>query len=154
MKLLQNEDSSALQRRTIFLIVEGLYAISNHFGDNMLLLVVNRLESLAQDYRGLMVVCCTSSVSAPLESHLDISRIRKSLTCSPLEPPKIDNEPVFKTNDLVWEVLINDCGGHGRALEVLADVFKTRPTGIGPDFKFLLVKELLKFYGGAIPEES
>lgn len=99
IKLLQNEDSSALQRRAIFLIVEGLYVISNHFGDNMLLLVVIPLGNLAQDYRGHIVVCHTSSVSAPLELHLNISRIRKLLPCSPLKLPTTDNEPVFKTRN-------------------------------------------------------
>jgi hypothetical protein len=39
----------------------------------------------------------------------------------PLEPPTKNNNPFFGTQDLLVKVLIADCGGHGRALELLAE---------------------------------
>lgn len=150
-ELLLSEDSSALGKRTIFIIVDGLYNIRNHFGDNQLLSTESCLGELAQESHSFMIVCGTSSVSGPVNRSY---RIKDLLPCSPLNPPTINNEPVFKTNELAGKVLISDCGGHGRALEALANVFKTRPAEIGPDFKSFVVERLLKAYDGAIPEES
>lgn len=66
---------------------------------------------------------------------MDISQIRKSFPYSPLEPPKIDNEPVFKTNNMFGKFSLTTAAATAGLLEMLA-------------------KKLLKIYGGAIPEES
>lgn len=71
-----------------------------------------------------MIPCATFRYSAPIQMEFASYRRRISLPCSILKLPTIDGEPVFITKDLVGKVVVDDCGGHGRALEALADAFQ------------------------------
>lgn len=120
-----------------------------------MLRTLTTLGDLAQDHHGFMIVCGTSIASGPIGEYLISSRRRRIvLPCRPLEPPTIDHKPVFNIKDIVQEVLISDCGGHGRALELLDDIFPILQGDIGPEVKCLVARKLLERYGGTLPNEN
>ena len=56
---------------------------------------------------------------------------------------------------MVQHVLVNDCGGHGRALEMMVDVFDDYPASIGPNVKFMVAGKLKTLYGrNVVPENE
>ncbi|CAI2183769.1 1785_t:CDS:1, partial [Funneliformis geosporum] len=66
-----------------------------------------------------VVTCCTATISMPIHNFLASSQQKRVfLPVTSLKPPKINNHPVFVDNP-VMRMLINDMGGHGRALEAL-----------------------------------
>ncbi|CAG8601927.1 6732_t:CDS:2 [Acaulospora morrowiae] len=66
-----------------------------------------------------IVTCCTATISIPIHNFLASSQqLRVFLPLTSLQPPRINNNPVFVDNP-VMKMLINDMGGHGRALEAL-----------------------------------
>lgn len=147
------ETLNALERKAIFLIVDGLHNISGIYGESELFWILTQFGDLAQ--LGFILVCGTSTISGPIDKLLLGSRRRRiSLPCSPLKPPTMNEQPVFKIESTVQKVLVDDCGGHGRALELLIDVFPTVPADIGPEVKSLVAQKLEILYRGALPEES
>ncbi|CAG8438877.1 10974_t:CDS:2 [Acaulospora colombiana] len=69
---------------------------------------------------------CTATISMPIHYSLARSaQLRIFLPTTLLKPPKINNSPVF-ANDPVTKMLIDDMGGHGRALEALGEVLNDR----------------------------
>lgn len=140
-------------QRTIFLVVDGLHNISKIFGEIQMLQVLTQLGDLA--HSGFVIVCGTSTISGPFDRLLASSRRRRvPLPCSPLDPPKRDNQPVFDTSDIVREVLVSDCGGHGRPLELFIDVFELLPADVSSDMKYVVAKKLHLLYSGLLPNES
>jgi hypothetical protein len=68
-----------------------------------------------------IVTCCTATVSIPIHDFLASSQQKRVfLPLTSLKSPRINNNPVFSDNS-VMKMLINDMGGHGRALEALED---------------------------------
>ncbi|CAG8698485.1 18761_t:CDS:2, partial [Acaulospora morrowiae] len=68
-----------------------------------------------------IITCCTATISMPIHSFLASSQqLRVFLPVTSLRPPRINSNPVFVDNP-VMKMLINDMGGHGRALEALVD---------------------------------
>lgn len=153
IKLVPRDGPSALERRTIYLIVDGLHNINNVFGEFRMFQILTHLGDLA--HSGFIIVCGTSTVSGPFDRLLAGSRRRRiPLPCSSLDPPRIDNKPVFDTTDIVRQVLVSDCGGHGRAFELLIDVFHMLPADISSDVKYLIAKNLQLLYSGVLPSEG
>jgi hypothetical protein len=67
----------------------------------------------------------TATVSGPIEGFLKVSaRKRVYLPVATLEPPNTMNNgvlrPVFAMDNPMLKILVEDCGGHGRAIEVLS----------------------------------
>lgn len=68
--------------------------------------------------------------------------------------PTIDQKPVIETkNNIVAEMLVKDCDGHGRALEMVSSLYRH---GLfsgdpGPDVKEI-ARQLSQKYAGTIPE--
>lgn len=61
----------------------------------------------------------------PIKKALGISACpRITLPINPLEPPSTDQQPIFRTDDFIIKLLVSDCGGHGGALEILANTLK------------------------------
>ena len=85
--------------------------------------IFDQLSRLSETAQGPFVVpCCTATRSAEIQKALgDSTRKRIFLPVGPLELPQVNGKPVFKT-DLLTKMLMGDCGGHGRALEMLAEV--------------------------------
>ncbi|CAG8444371.1 8373_t:CDS:2 [Funneliformis caledonium] len=66
------------------------------------------------------ITCCTMTTTGPIEFFLaESSRYRVFLPVSPLKPPTIASNPVFEIDNSIIRLLVGDCGGHGRELEVL-----------------------------------
>ncbi|KAL1914123.1 uncharacterized protein VTP21DRAFT_11747 [Calcarisporiella thermophila] len=73
-----------------------------------------------------IIPCCTATITCSIKNFLRSShRKRIFLPVASLKPPYIRQDsvlkPVFNDEDYIMKILINDCGGHGRALEVLAE---------------------------------
>lgn len=45
------------------------------------------------------------------------------LPCAPLRLPTVNNKPVLITTSILERALVEDCGGHGHALEMLLQCF-------------------------------
>lgn len=44
--------------------------------------------------------------------------------------------------DRLGFMIVSDCGGHGRALEMMVDVFEDYPARIGPNVKSMVTEKL------------
>jgi hypothetical protein len=71
-----------------------------------------------------LLPCCTATISYPVSNCLaDSSRKRVYLPVASLQPPQIcENDMsrlVFDSTDTITNILLEDCGGHGRAMELL-----------------------------------
>ncbi|KAG0350780.1 hypothetical protein BG005_009679, partial [Podila minutissima] len=78
-----------------------------------------------------LMACCTATVTSPVEETLAFThRNRVVLPVASLKSPHIEKDglsmAVFDEQDHIIKVLVSDCGGHGRALECLQEVVKTR----------------------------
>ena len=72
-----------------------------------------------------LLACCTATVTGPFEEFFKASaRKRVFLPVASLDLPAIIDgcvlRPVFKIDNPLLKILVEDCGGHGRALEVLS----------------------------------
>ena len=138
--------------RAFFLIVDGLKNINDRFGESKFMSTLSALGDVAQ--QGFTIVCGTSTVSDTVEKFLKGSRRRGiNLPCMPLDVPKINKQPVFDPTKLVQKVLIEDCGGHGRALELLMSIKHEILGDPGPGVECLLVGQLRYMYRGVLPGE-
>ncbi|CAG8534814.1 6778_t:CDS:2 [Acaulospora morrowiae] len=69
-----------------------------------------------------IINCCMATISMPIyDFHASSTQLRIFLPTTSLEPPKINNSPVF-ANDPVTRMFVDDIEGHGRALEALGEV--------------------------------
>ncbi|CAG8485785.1 16152_t:CDS:2 [Funneliformis mosseae] len=73
-----------------------------------------------------VVVCCTVTISMHIHDFLASSAQKRIfLPVTSLQPPKINNIPVFNDSPIM-DMLIDDMGGHGRALEALGEAFEDK----------------------------
>src|SRR6266540_1139843 len=79
-----------------------------------------------------MIILCTAIVNNSVEV-LKIASLVSSTICK-------DNiiTSVFETTYYITKILVDDCGGHGRALETLQEILKNR------DIKKVNVNDLMK----------
>ena len=153
IQLLSPAGSSALEKRTVILVVDGLHNISTVFGEYKMLEVLTNLGDLA--HRGFIIVCGTSTVSGPFDRLLAGSRRRRiPLLCSPLDPPRINDKPVFSMDNVVQQVLVSDCGGPGRAFEFLLKIFQMLPGDVSCEVKHVIAQKLQILYSGVLPSEN
>lgn len=54
--LLECQDTSALEKRTIFLVIDGLHSISDHFGQNVMRQILTQLGDLNQNCPGFIML--------------------------------------------------------------------------------------------------
>ncbi|KAF9904571.1 hypothetical protein EC991_002560 [Linnemannia zychae] len=128
LKLIATRTGQDLKSATVILVVDGLQSFMSNPNDG--------LDKESAFYRALtnigdlanrdvfMMVCCTATVTTPVDKALaSTHRNRIVLPVASLEPPRITRNglsiPVFDEDDHIINVLVNDCGGHGRALESL-----------------------------------
>jgi hypothetical protein len=129
VSLIAKHHNQDLTKATVILVVDGMQQLIENKDDG--------LKSGSQFYRTLTSVAdlalsgvfvipvCTSTITGPIDDTLKgFTRNRIYLPVSSLQPPNYqqgDNlVPVFK-NDEITNTLVEDCGGHGRALEILND---------------------------------
>ena len=136
------------ENRALILVVDGLHNIECQRDLDS---VVTALGDLA--HGGFSLVCATSTVSGPVNRALRPSRRwRVYLPCMPLDPPTVKNRPVFGDQDLLVKVLIADCGGHGRALELLAE--NIEDIRKNPHAVQRFISQLARRYQVAIPDQE
>jgi hypothetical protein len=139
--------------RAVFIIVDGLHNVEI-FGEGVLAKILGQLGNLTH-WDGFIVVCSTSIISGPVETILKGShQIRILLPCGPLKVPTINQMPVIEVeNNIIAEMLVKDCDGHGRALEMVSSLFQQGllSKDPGPEVSDI-VQQLSKKYAGVIPE--
>ncbi|CAG8593974.1 9675_t:CDS:2, partial [Acaulospora colombiana] len=112
---------------TVILVVDGMQQLMQNKDDGLKLdsrfyMTMTSVADLA--FSGIFVISvCTSTITGPIDGMLKYSRRKRvCLPVTSLQPPSYRKGdslvPVFK-NDEISNILVEDCGGHGRALEVL-----------------------------------
>ncbi|KAI9994926.1 hypothetical protein PInf_011773 [Phytophthora infestans] len=89
----------------------------------------------------LLIVICAATIYQPVDEFLAASpQWREMLQTTSLERPKIDGRDVFDAfnngNKTLTQLLVDDMGGHGRALE---ELFKVMLQSQGQAFEFIPV---------------
>ena len=117
-----------LEQITVILIVDGLQALmasedDGHNRNSVFYRTLTAIGDLAQ-CGPFLLPCCTATVSRPVSSCLNGSnRRRVYLPVASLKPPTIResdmSSPVFESKNGLLGILLDDCGGHGRAIETL-----------------------------------
>ena len=121
-------EKKELRDATVILIVDGMQALMDsrndgHNKDSRFYRTLTAIGDLAN--QGLFLLpCCTATVSYQVSNCLtDSSRKRVYLPVASLRPPQIcENDmsrSVFDSTDTITNILLEDCGGHGRAMELL-----------------------------------
>ncbi|CAG8606483.1 11470_t:CDS:2, partial [Dentiscutata heterogama] len=123
-----------LKNVTVILIVDGMQQLIENKDDGLKLnsSFYKTLTSVADlAFSGIFVIpVCTSTITGPIDGMLRYSRRKRIyLPVTSLQPPSYRQGdslvPVFK-NDEISNILVEDCGGHGRALEVLNECLAGR----------------------------
>ncbi|CAI2189932.1 16769_t:CDS:2 [Funneliformis geosporum] len=123
-----------LKNVTVILVVDGMQQLMENKDDGLKLnsQFYKTLTSVADlAFSGIFVIpVCTSTITGPIDGTLRYSpRKRIYLPVTSLQSPSYRQGdslvPVFK-NDEITNTLVEDCGGHGRALEVLNDCLAGR----------------------------
>ncbi|KAI9994776.1 hypothetical protein PInf_011607 [Phytophthora infestans] len=88
-----------------------------------------------------LIVICAATITQPVDEFLAVSpQWREMLQTTSLERPKINGRDVFDTfndgNEALTQLLVDDMGGHGRALE---ELFKVMLRNQGQAFEFIPV---------------
>jgi hypothetical protein len=127
----QNRD---LKDITVILVVDSLQQVMVHEDDG--------LDKDSEFYRTLssigdlalneifLLPCCTCTITSSVENVVALThRNHVYLPVASLKPPEYRQEnkviPVFENKDIM-NILVEDCGGHGRALEVLSECMAGR----------------------------
>ncbi|KAF9426422.1 hypothetical protein BGZ76_002768, partial [Entomortierella beljakovae] len=130
LRLLALNSGQDLESATVVLVVDGLQSFMTHTNDGLnkesrFYSALTNIGDLAFG-NSFITVCCTATVSTPVDQFLVSShRKRVVLPVASLEPPSTQingiTTPVFNESDHIIKVLVNDCGGHRRALESLQE---------------------------------
>ncbi|KAF0546337.1 putative crinkler family protein [Gigaspora margarita] len=119
---------------TVILVVDGMQQLMDNKDDglNSDSRFYRTLSSIGNlSFSGIFIIpVCTSTITGPIESTLKYShRKRVYLPVASLHPPNYRQGdsliPVFKSDEIT-NTLVEDCGGHGRALEALNDCLAGR----------------------------
>ncbi|GES91209.1 crinkler (CRN) family protein, putative [Rhizophagus clarus] len=114
-----------LKELTVILIIDGLQVALENINDGMdksslFYSFMNEIALLVTSNDSPFVIaCCTATLARPFNEIIAVSHQRRTfLPIRPLCPPQRDGNPIFKNTPL-HNMLINDMGGNGRALEAL-----------------------------------
>ncbi|RPB26820.1 hypothetical protein L211DRAFT_835163 [Terfezia boudieri ATCC MYA-4762] len=134
----ETSEKKDLSQQTIILVVDGLHNLPDDLQFNGTLAELANLS-----HGGFRLVCVTSAFRDRIETALKPSRrLRIYLPIEPLNPPTIRDEhgnsiAAFHDKTPLGQLLVRDCGGHGRALEILWNLIK------GKDLKSTNLKEIM-----------
>ncbi|CAI2187981.1 9216_t:CDS:2, partial [Funneliformis geosporum] len=125
-----NKEKEDMKKTAIILVVDGLqnFMTSNDDGldeDSAFYQTLSKISDLALNNDFFLIPCCTATITRSFDQTIKSSnRLRVRLPVVSLNPPTIfrDNKyiSVFQDHHII-NLLVDDCGGHGRALEVLAE---------------------------------
>ncbi|CAG8509257.1 5556_t:CDS:2 [Funneliformis caledonium] len=122
-ELLAKYEEIEMKDATIFLIVDGLHSIND--GNDQSSDFFRTLTNIHDlDLSGAFVITlCTTMATNSIEVLKITHRKCVELPIASLIPPTICNNnnvtPVFEMTDHITKILVDDCGGLGRALEAL-----------------------------------
>ncbi|CAB4417333.1 unnamed protein product [Rhizophagus irregularis] len=131
VRLIAKHYNRDMKSATVILIVDGMQQLMKDKDDGLKLdsMFYRTLTSFADlAFSGtFMIPVCTSTITGPIDGVLrNSTRDRVYLPVPSLQPPNDQQGvPVFK-NDKITNTIVEDCGGHGRALEVLNDCLDGR----------------------------
>ncbi|CAG8693137.1 4128_t:CDS:2, partial [Funneliformis caledonium] len=134
VSLIAKHHNRDLKNATVILVVDGMQQLMENKDDGLKLnsTFYKTLTSVADlAFSSTFVIpVCTSTITGPIDGMLRYSpRKRIYLPVASLQPPNYRQGdilvPVFK-NDEITNTLVEDCGGHGRALEALDDCLAGR----------------------------
>ena len=134
VSLVAKHENRDMKDITVILVVDGMQELMVHENDG--------LDKNSAFYRTLssigdlglekifLMPCCTCTITSSIESVVALShRKRVYLPVASLKPPEYRQGknlvPVFEKKDIM-NILVEDCGGHGRALEVLSECMAGR----------------------------
>ncbi|KAI8598234.1 hypothetical protein EDD21DRAFT_193182 [Dissophora ornata] len=137
LRLLARNTGQDLKSATVILVVDGLQSFMRdpNDGQDKNSAFYEALTNIADLALGtsFLTVCCTATVTTPVNQALVAThRKRVFLPIASLKPPSTywdssnsGTALVFDETDHIIKVLVDDCGGHGRALESLQEVIAT-----------------------------
>lgn len=124
LKLVAKKENKNLKDATIILVVDGIHQLKEkdddeHDPQSVFSRTLQSVGNLGHIGAFLLPVC-TATIRSSIEDALSTStRLRAFLPVPSLEAPTIRSEQVFPMTNSLVKLLVRDCGGHGRALEVL-----------------------------------
>jgi hypothetical protein len=145
---------------TVIIVIDGMQAAIRNENDGRdksslfysCMTVLNNFATSGP----FVIACCTATLSRPFHVFVSSSHQKRVfLPISPLSPPQRQGKPVFANSNLV-NMLINDMGGHGRALEALDEALRDKDVD---NINFLTIAEgirakLSDLYGEWISQTS
>lgn len=130
LKRCANQKNVALKELTVILAVDGLQTalINENDGTDKRSLFYSFLTEISliatNNKYPFVIACCTATLARPFHQMVaDSHQKRVFLPIRSLNPPKREGNLVFKDTPLL-NMLIDDLGGNGRALEALASALK------------------------------
>ena len=136
LELVSKHEKTDLRDASVILIVDGLQALMNtdkdgHGKESHFYRTLASIGDLA--IQGTFLIpCCTATCFGPAKNALSQSnQARVYLPVASLTPPTITRNgkevDVFDTDDTLVKILLDDCGGHGRAIEIMSDMMREVP---------------------------
>ncbi|CAB4423970.1 unnamed protein product [Rhizophagus irregularis] len=131
-----HKEKEDMKKIAIILVIDGLqnFMLSNDDGldkNSWFYQTLSKISDLGVSNDLFLIPYCTATITRPFDQAVQPSmRLRVHLPVASLKPPTIldDNNSsikVFQDNHIM-NLLVDDCGGHGRALEVLAELVKDK----------------------------
>ena len=165
LELVARYEGISLKGATVIVVVDGMQNLMVSYEDGLnaessFYKTLTYMGDLA--HKGAFLLpCCTATFSRPIDQGLKPSnRYRVYLPVASLEPPTIRRnytiQPAFPMDDPVMKILVGDCGGHGRALEILWNLIKglnLNDCDVG-DLMRNLRKRLAELYKNALPNRD
>ncbi len=135
LKLVAKNKKQDLTDITVFLVVDGLQHIIDgpkKDGLDQKTIFYQTISNIADlGCQGVFLIpCCTASITGPIDYLVKASyQKRVYLPVPSLHPPTIRQNNTGKSikvfqQDYITKILVEDCGGHGRALETLQEILK------------------------------
>ncbi|CAG8628264.1 11632_t:CDS:2 [Paraglomus brasilianum] len=131
LALIAKYEDKKLEDATVILVIDGLHNTMSDRNDGL-----NKNSSFYKTltnigdlslWKTFVISCCTATTAGPIENFIaESSRKHVFLPVSSLKPPTVTHggiaKDVFDISNPIIRLLVSDCGGHGRALEVLQDL--------------------------------
>ncbi|KAF9376872.1 hypothetical protein BGX21_003372, partial [Mortierella sp. AD011] len=160
LRLVANNRQERLEEATVILVIDGMQRLMTTYEDGLKPnSTFYRALTAIGDYTQMdpfLLLCCTATVTRPIsESLMSSQRRRVFLPVAPLQTPSINSVPIFNLQSRLMRTLMEDCSGHGRALELLWNITRDHnmdECNIG-NLMNDIRKELIKLYNGALPKD-
>ena len=157
LKLLSRHYPS--QQTTVILVVDGMHNLIDSETQSYVHLerALTQLGSFAHTLsreKMFVLVCCTSVLSVPIRNAMRRSnRLRIYLPVEPIQSPTINGQPVTDVlkNRPALKQAEEDCGGHGRALEIFYEQVNQQPAMSISKLMHLIELSLRRKYETAFP---